>query len=27
LVKEGIIALEEAESYSPDKEELKILLR
>jgi twitching motility protein PilT len=27
LVKEGIISLEEAESYSPDKEELKILLR
>lgn len=27
LVKEGIISLEEAESYSSDKEELKILLR
>lgn len=27
LIKEGIISLEEAESYSPDKEELKILLR
>ena len=27
LVKEGIISLEEAELYSPDKEELKILLR
>jgi len=27
LVKGGIISIEEAESYSPDKEELKILLR
>jgi twitching motility protein PilT len=27
LVKEGIISLEEADSYSPNKEELKILLR
>jgi len=27
LVKQGIIALEEAETYSPNKEELKILLR